>query len=110
MGYTEEMDLTTAPQAIETPDLEKRGRLWLIVSFLACPCHLPLTLGILVVVLGGTALGAAVRDHALLAGVIITAVWLAGTGRGLWLIRQAERNGGACPVPSASADKAPLER
>ena len=99
------MDFATAPQAIESPDLEKRGRLWLIVSFLACPCHLPLTLGILAVVLGGTALGAAVREHALLAGIIITSVWVAGTGRGLWLIRQAERNGGACPAPEATSTR-----
>jgi hypothetical protein len=101
------MELTSAPQAVTSPDLEKRGRLWLIVSFLACPCHLPLTLGFLAVVLGGTVLGAAVREHALLAGVIVTAVWLAGTGRGLWLIRQAERNGGACPVPEPAAERSP---
>lgn len=99
------MDLTTAPQAIESPELEKRGRLWLIVSFLACPCHLPLSLGILAVVLGGTALGAAVRDHALVAGIIITSVWVAGTGRGLWLIRQAERTGGACPAREPAGER-----
>lgn len=100
MGYSEGVEFTTAPPAIESTDLEKRGRLWLLVSFLACPCHLPLTLGILAVVLGGTAVGAVLRDHAVLAGIIIAAVWVAGTGRGLWLIRQAERNGGACTVPS----------
>ncbi|MDZ7678602.1 MAG: hypothetical protein U5K29_08610 [Acidimicrobiales bacterium] len=94
------MELTTSPRPIEPVDLEKRGRLWLLVSFLACPCHLPLTLGILAVVLGGTAVGAVLRDHAVLAGIIIASVWVAGTGRGLWLIRQAERNDGACTVPS----------
>jgi hypothetical protein len=88
------------PTALVEPpaQLERRGRWWLIVSFLACPCHLPLTLGILAVVLGGTALGALIRDHALLAGIVVTSVWLAGTGRGLWLIRQAERNNYTCPV------------
>ncbi|MFP4513773.1 MAG: hypothetical protein ACLFRV_12570, partial [Acidimicrobiales bacterium] len=94
------MELTTSPRQIEPVDLEKRGRLWLFVSFLACPCHLPLTLGILAMVLGGTAVGAALRDHAVVAGIIIASVWAAGTGRGLWLIRQAERNDGACPAPS----------
>lgn len=94
------MEFQTAPQVIEPADLEQRGRVWLVLSFLACPCHLPLTLGILAVVLGGTALGTLVRDHAVVAGVLISAVWVLGTGRGLWLIRQAERNGGACPSPT----------
>jgi hypothetical protein len=93
------MAITSAPQQIAPVDLEKRGRWWLVVSFLACPCHLPFTIGILAVVLGGTALGALLRDHGLLAGIIITSVWVAGTARGLWLVRQAERNAGACPVP-----------
>jgi hypothetical protein len=97
--------MTTAPDLIEPPStLERRGRWWLIVSFLACPCHLPLTLGFLAVALGGTALGAMVRDHAVVAGLLIASVWVAGTGRGLWLIRQAERNGYACPVPDSAPD------
>lgn len=87
---------------------ERRGRRWLVLSFLACPCHLPLTLGALAAVLGGTALGAVLRDNVWLAGGIIAAVWAAGTARGLWLIRQAERGGLACPVPSpSSADPYP---
>lgn len=86
-----------------TPVLERRGRRWLIWSFLACPCHLPVTLGILAAVLGGTVLGGVLHDHAVLAGAIVTAVWLAGTGRGLWLIRRAERDGLACPLPATSS-------
>lgn len=84
-----------------TSPLERRGRWWLALSFLACPCHLPVTVGILAVVLGGTALGAALRDHGWVAGIPITAVWLAGTARGLFLIRRGEREGSACPVPAA---------
>jgi cytochrome c biogenesis protein CcdA len=95
------MEFQRVPQAIEPAQLERRGRVWLVLSFLACPCHLPLTLAILAVVLGGTAAGALVRDHAVLAGVLITSVWVLGTGRGLWLIRQADRGGGACPSPTA---------
>lgn len=33
-------------------DLERRGRWWLVASFLACPCHLPITLAVLGTVLG----------------------------------------------------------
>lgn len=80
---------------------ERRGRWWLILSFLACPCHLPLTLGVLAGVLGGTALGAALREHALLAGVIIAAAWLAGTARGLVLVRRAEQGRLACGLPGS---------
>jgi hypothetical protein len=86
-----------------TTTTERRGRRWLIISFLACPCHLPLTLGLLAALLGGTALGAVVRDHTVLAGSIVAATWAAGTARGLWLIRQAERGQLACALPAVSA-------
>jgi mercuric ion transport protein len=86
---------------VDAKALERRGRAWLIWSFLACPCHLPLTLGFLGVVLGGTALGAVLRDNVWLAGAVITAVWVAGTARGLWLVRKGERGELACTVPSS---------
>jgi hypothetical protein len=79
-------------------DLERRGRWWLLASFLACPCHLPITLAVLGTVLGGTAAGVALREHTVLAGVLIAAVWIAGTGRGLLLVRRAEREGFACQL------------
>jgi MerE protein len=77
-------------------DLERRGRWWLVASFLACPCHLPITLAVLGTVLGGTAAGVALREHTLIAGLLIAAVWIAGTARGLLLVRRAEREGFAC--------------
>ena len=39
-------DQLVAPAPAAT-DLERRGRWWLVASFLACPCHLPITLGVL---------------------------------------------------------------
>ena len=90
------------------PDqLEHRGRLWLAISFLACPCHLPITLTLLAGVLGGTALGALLRDHALLAGLVIGATWLAGTARGLVLIRRADQGRLACRIPRSTARARP---
>lgn len=91
----------SAPPAAMTVEagLEARGRWWLIVSFLACPCHLPLTLGLLGAVLGGTALGVVLREHALLAGAIVASAWLAGTARGLLLIRRADQGRLACGLP-----------
>lgn len=83
---------------IDAVGLEKRGRSWLLWSFLLCPCHLPWTLAILGGVLASTSLGALVREHAWVAGTIITVAWIAGTGYGFHLIRLAQRNGGACSV------------
>lgn len=78
--------------------LERRGRAWLLWSFLLCPCHLPLSLGVLTTVLAGTSFGVVLRDHVWIAGTLVTIAWLIGTGYGLRLVRQAERAGGACPT------------
>ncbi len=94
---------TPSPIPTETAEpvaLERRGRWWLLGSFLLCPCHLPLTLAVLGTVLAGTSVGAALRDHVWLAGITISITWLIGTGYGLRLIRRAERAGGACPLPT----------
>jgi hypothetical protein len=91
----------TSPTELRTPTppaLERRGRAWLLWSFLLCPCHLPLTLAALTAVLAGTSLGVTLRDHAWLAGAAITTAWLFGTGYGLRLIRQAEKANGTCAV------------
>ena len=63
--------------------------MWVIGGFLLCPCHLPLTVGLFAAVLGGTAVGAALRDHPLAAGSIIAAAWAAATWRGVYLLRLA---------------------
>ena len=76
--------------------LEKRGRAWLLWSFLLCPCHLPWTLAILATVFAGSSVGVIVREHVWLAGTLVTAAWVLGTGYGFRLIRRAERAGGAC--------------
>jgi len=62
---------------------------WVIGAFLICPCHLPLTLWLATTILAGTALGAALRAHPVLAGTVITLVWLAATWRGLHLLNSA---------------------
>ena len=71
--------------------LETRGVVWLIAAFLFCPCHLPLTLGLMGLLLAGTTVGALLQGHPLLAGVLVTAVWAAGTWRGFRLINAARR-------------------
>jgi hypothetical protein len=80
--------------------LERRGRWWVFGSFLLCPCHLPLTLGVLTAVFGGTWLGSVLRDHAWIAGTLITVSWVLGTAYGFRLLRRAQATNGACPVAS----------
>lgn len=71
--------------------LETRGMVWLVAAFLVCPCHLPLTLGLAGLLLAGTTAGALLQSHPLVAGLVVTAVWAAGTWRGFHLLRAARR-------------------
>jgi mercuric ion transport protein len=61
--------------------------IWVIGAFVFCPCHLPITLSVLALLLGGTAAGVALRAHPFIAGTIVTVLWIAGTWRGFNLIR-----------------------
>ncbi|WP_425146675.1 hypothetical protein [Deinococcus sp.] len=70
---------------------EKRGIKWIAASFLLCPCHLPLTLGLLSTLLGGSALGALLHGHPYLVGAVITLTWGVGTGYGVGHLRRASR-------------------
>jgi hypothetical protein len=56
---------------------------------LFCPCHLPITLGVLTTVFSGTATGALATGHPYLAGGAFTVAWLAGTWRGFQHLRSA---------------------
>lgn len=99
-------------QTCELPEVRrsdgtKRGERWLVLSFLFCPCHLPLTLGALALLGGGTAIGAFVRGNGLAVGVVVSLLWAAGTWRGFWLIRRAER---AARTAMALDDEASLPR
>ena len=76
-------------ESLTSRQAERRGLLWLAGGFLFCPCHLPLTLGLLAALLTGTAAGALLRDHVVLAGVIITVVWALATWRGWRLLHKA---------------------
>jgi mercuric ion transport protein len=71
--------------------LENRGMVWMIGAFVFCPCHLPITLAVLGLLLGGTAAGALLSAHPYIAGTIVTLLWVAGTWRGFSLVRSAQR-------------------
>lgn len=89
--------VATDADAIEPAAVERRGRRWIFGSFLLCPCHLPLTLAIVASLAGGTVIGGLLRDHVVLAGIIISLGWVVGTANGFRLVRHAQR--GTCPVP-----------
>jgi Fe2+ transport system protein B len=80
---------TVCPVSRRSRQAESRGVAWLIGAFLICPCHLPLTLGLVATVLSGTAVGALLSGHPYLAGAVITLAWLAGTWRGIRLLKSA---------------------
>ncbi len=64
--------------------------MWMIGAFAFCPCHLPITLSVLAMLLGGTVAGAALRAHPYIAGIIVTLMWVAGTWRGFALVKRAK--------------------
>lgn len=70
--------------------IENRGMLWMIGAFVFCPCHLPLTLSALALLLGGTAAGALLGAHPYIAAIVVTLLWIAGTWRGFVLVRRAQ--------------------
>ena len=63
--------------------------MWIIGSFVLCPCHLPITLWVAGAVLSGTALSVALHSHVYLAGAVLGVTWLAGTLHGFNLMRRA---------------------
>lgn len=71
------------PVKLTATQAENRGLAWVIASFVLCPCHLPITLWWMALVLSGTAAGALLRGHPVVAGLIVTVLWLAGTWRGV---------------------------
>lgn len=70
---------------------ERRGRRWLFLSYVVCPCHVPVTLVIVSAVLGGSALGAAVTGNAFRVGVLFTVAYAVAVWRGFRQIRWAKR-------------------
>jgi MerE protein len=92
-----------------TPEqVENKGLAWMIGAFLFCPCHLPLTLALASSVLAGTTAGVLLRAHPVVAGVLITAAWVAGTWRGIHLLRAARRYAASrmTPEPREAANPA----
>lgn len=69
---------------------ERRGRLWLVGSFVLCPCHLPVTMALIGVALGGTALGSSLAGHSIAVGVVMGTLYAFGVWRGFRHLRRAK--------------------
>ncbi len=87
-----------------------RGYLAGVVAFIACPCHLPLTLPLLISLTAGTAFGVWIANNVILIGAISTGFFIGGLALAFkWLTQPA------CPpnpkaTPSLSQSKnAPMK-
>lgn len=63
-----------------------RGYISMTVGFVACPCHLPVTLPILMTLTAGTTIGVWLSANTTLIYIVSTAIFIGGLGLGLfWL-------------------------
>jgi len=80
--------------------LENRGRLWIVVAYVLCPCHLPVTLSLLAMTLGGTTLGGVIATNAWPVGIALGTLSTLAVWRAFRHLRRAQAAGdcgtGAC--------------
>lgn len=98
------LETGAARPGVPDPALERRGRRWLLWSFVFCPCHLPLTMAVLAFLFGGSAFGALIAGNRAVVGVVFGLLYAAGVAIGFRHLRRA-RSGydcstGACTLPA----------
>jgi mercuric ion transport protein len=71
--------------------------LLIVTGLLLCPCHLPLTMPLLVALAGGTALGAWLAGHTGLLYGLAAGYFVIALAAGVWLLngRRSPSTGGA---------------
>ncbi len=90
MQNTAESDQAVVDGAgVDPGDRERRGRRWLIWSFIFCPCHLPISMGVFAAIFGGTAFGALISRNTLGVGLALGTIYAIGVGIGFRHIRAA---------------------
>ena len=77
------------------------GGVLTVTGFVACPCHLPFTLPLVLGVLGGTGLGSFIGANTGLIYGVFTGYFIAGIGVGSYLLNRRQRvERVVCKVPS----------
>ena len=75
------------------------GKVWggvlFVTGFIACPCHLPLTLPLAVVLLGGTALGGFIAANTGLVYGIAGGYFIVALAAGWYLLNQKRSKAGS---------------
>lgn len=69
---------------------EAKGWAAMVVGFVACPCHLPITLPIAISLTAGTATGAWLTNNTFLLASIMTVIFLGGLGLGYYWTNKKE--------------------
>lgn len=67
------------------------GGVLAVTGFIACPCHLPFTLPLLIGVLGGTGIGAGIAANVSLIYMIATGYFVIGVATGLYILNRRKR-------------------
>ena len=77
------------------------GGVLAVTGFIACPCHLPVTLPLILGVLGGTGIGGFIGANTGLIYGIFTGYFIVGIGVGVYLLNRKQRNaeGVVCELP-----------
>ncbi len=81
---------------------ERRGRRWLIWSFMLCPCHLPVTMAVLAAIFGGSAFGTLISRNTVGVGIAFGIVYAACIAVGFRHLRAAaagrDCSSGSCDI------------
>lgn len=73
---------------------ENRGRLWLVLSYVLCPCHLPVTLTLVGMAFGGSAIGTFLTTNSWRTGAILGLLYTLALWRGFSHLRRARAAAG----------------
>jgi len=77
------------------------GGVLVVTGFIACPCHLVITLPLVLGALGGTSLGAFLSDNQGLVYIVGTGYFIVGLAGGLYLWnRRKSQAGNASRLPA----------
>lgn len=80
------------------------GYLLLATGFLACPCHLPLTLPLLAAVLGGTTIGASLLDNTGLLALLLGGYFILALLVGFRFLSGPARSGRGMACETCASD------